>query len=149
MANIYPSWWNVTLTVFNRYEDPLTNLITWYKHTVEDCFWKDIGNKITVGETILETNDIICRIRKNPLFLEKYQWVNLPADEKPNYFTIGKDDIIIKGEVDDEINEYATGTHSSDIIRKYKELQGCLTVTECTINTEGGRCNEHYYIKGE
>jgi len=149
MANIYPSWWNVTVTVFNRYEDPLTNLITWYKHIVNGCFWKYTGNKVTINETVLETNDIICRIRKDDTFLENYQWVNVPADEKPNYFTLSKGDIIVKGEVDDNINEYSVGTHSSDVIKKYKNLQGCMTVSEFTINTDGGRCNEHYYIKGE
>ena len=149
MANIYPSWWNVTVTIFNRYEDPLTNLITWYKHIVNGCFWKYTGNKVTINETVLETNDIICRIRKDDAFLENYQWVNVPADEKPSYFTLSKGDIIVKGEVDDNINEYSSGTHSSDVIKKYKDLQGCMIVSEFTINTDGGRCNEHYYVKGE
>ena len=48
-----------------------------------------------------------------------------------------------------EINEYLADAHSSDMIKKYKNLQGCLIISEFTINTDGGRCNEHYYIKGE
>ena len=149
MANLYPSWWNVTVTIYNRYEDPVTNLITWYKHIIPGCFWKYTGNKVTVNETVLETNDIICRIRKSADFLENYEWITLPESDKPNYFTLSKGDIIVKGEVDDEINEYLADAHSSDMIKKYKNLQGCLIISEFTINTDGGRCNEHYYIKGE
>lgn len=147
--NIYPSWWNITVTIYNKYQDPITDLITWYKHTVGGCFWKYTGNKVTINETVLETNDIICRIRKDDAFLENYVWINIPADQKPEFFTLNKGDIIIKGEVEDEIDEYSAGVHSSDIIKKYKNLQGCMVVSEFTINTDGGRCNEHYYVKGE
>ena len=66
----------------------------WFKHFIPKCFWKDTGNKITVGDTVLETNDIICRIPENPQFVEKYQWLNLPNDEMSKYFTLGEGDII-------------------------------------------------------
>ncbi len=146
--NLYPSWWNTTVTIFNKYKDS-NDLITWYKHIVHGCFWKYIGNKVTIGDTELESNDIICRIRKDSAFLENYQWVELQAEEKPNFFTLNKGDIIVKGEVDDEINEYQSGSRSSDVIKKYKSLQGCMIMSEYTVNTDGGRCNEHYLVKGE
>ena len=146
--NNYPSWWNVTVTIYNRYEDPQTNLVSWFRHIVTGAFWKYSGNKVVVGNTVLETKDIICRLRKDDTFLEKHEWIALPNDQMLNYFTLASGDIIVKGESLDEINEYQTGKRSSDLKKKYKALQGCLEIQEWSNNTGGGRGNEHYYVKG-
>ena len=148
MSNHYSSWWNTTVTIYNRYEDAQTQLVTWHKSVVDGCFWKYTGNKVVVNNVVLETNNIICRIRKDEKFLEKHEWISLPNDEMDNYFTLGQGDIIVKGSVDDEINEYASGKRSSDLKTKYKSLQGCMEIQEFSNNTGGGRGNEHYYVKG-
>lgn len=126
----------------------MTSVITWYKHTIDGCFWKYVGDKISLNGTILETNNVVCRIPKRADFIEKYKWLDLPSDEKSNYFTIGREDIIVNGEVDDDIDEYLATHRSTDLIAKYKDLQGCMVVDKFAINTEGGRCQEHYYVKG-
>ena len=149
MGNIYPIWWDKTITVYNRYEDPNTQLIRWYRHIITDCFWKDVGEKVTIGDTVLDTSRIICRIPKNAIFLEKYQWITLPNDEKENYFTLGRGDILVPGEVNDVIDEYTSGLHSTDFLSKYKDLQGCMEIDEFGINTGAGRCAEHYYVRGK
>lgn len=146
--NNYPSWWNTTITVYNKFEDPQTQLVTWYRQVIDGCFWKYSGNKVVVGNTVLETKDIICRIRIDDRFLEKHEWIAIPNDRMSNYFTLSQGDIIVKGEVDDEINEYQSGQRSSDLKTKYKALQGCLEIQEWSNNTGGGRGNEHYYVKG-
>ena len=144
----YPIWWDTELTIFNKYEDAVTNLITWYKHTVSNCFWKYVGDKVTVGNTVLETNNIICRIPQDDAFLENYLWVSLPNYEMGNYFTLSQGDIIVKGNVSDVIDEYQSGHRSSDLLAKYKKLQGCMTIERFSINIGSGRNNPHYYIKG-
>ena len=144
----YPIWWDTELTIFNKYEDAVTNLITWYKHTVSNCFWKYVGDKVTVGNTVLETNNIICRIPQDDAFLENYLWVALPNYEMGNYFTLSQGDIIVKGNVSDVIDEYQSGHRSSDLLAKYKKLQGCMTIERFSINIGSGRNNPHYYIKG-
>lgn len=146
--NNYPSWWDTTITIYNRYEDPQTNLVTWYRHVVSGVFWKYSGNKIVVANTVLETKDIICRIRKDENFLEKHIWITIPNDQMSDYFTLSAGDIIVKGEVDDIINEYVSGKRSSDLKKKYKSLQGCLEIQEWSNNTGTGRGNEHYFVKG-
>jgi hypothetical protein len=147
MSN-YPIWWEQTITIYNKFEDAQTQIVKWYKTVIDKCFWKYIGNKVSIGNTVLETNDIICRIPKKDNFLEKYAWINTPNDEMSNYFTLSSGDIIVKGEVDDEIDEYKSGKRSTDLIAKYKKLQGCMEIEEVAINIGSGRCNEHYYIKG-
>lgn len=148
MSEIYPQWWNTTITVFNKYTDPVTEKVSWFKYTIQGCFWKYVGDKVTVGNTVLETNNIICRIPENPAYLENYQWVALPNDQMSDYFTLSQGDIIIKGVVDENIDEYTKGSRSTDIIAKYKGLQGCMEVETWAINVGGGRNNPHYYVKG-
>ena len=144
----YPVWWNETLTIYNRYEDAQTHVVTWFRHVVTNCFWKDAGVKVTVGNTVLETNDLICRIPEKAEFLPYFEWVAKPSDVKPNYFTLSYHDIIVRGAVDDVINEYSTGHHSSDLLNKYKALQGCMQINKFAINTGVGRGEPHYYVRG-
>ena len=144
----FAPWWDTTITIYNRYEDAQTHVITWYKHTVTGCFWKYTGDKVTINQTVLETNNTICRIPKNNNFREKYLWVQIPNDQMANYFTLGVGDIIVKGEVSDNINEYSAGHRSTDLITKYKALQGCIEIQEVGINVGPGRNNEHYFVKG-
>lgn len=146
--NNYPSWWNIKVTIYNKFEDPQTNLVRWFRHSVDGTFWKYAGNKVVIGNTVLETKDIICRLRKDDKFLEKHEWISLPNDKMADYFTLAQGDIIVKGDVEDEIDEYTSGKRSTDLKRKYKGLQGCLEIQEWANNTGGGRGNEHYYVKG-
>lgn len=148
MSNIYPVWWDTQLTIYNKYEDTQTRLVRWYKTTLSNCFWKYVGNKVVVGDVTLQTNNIICRIPKNESFLDKYEWLQLGNDERASFFTLSGGDIIVKGNVDDVIDEYTAGSRSNDLIAKYKKLQGCMQIEQMTIDTGIGRCSEHYYITG-
>jgi hypothetical protein len=139
-------WWDTTITVYNKYEDPARRLITWYRTVLHNCFWKYTGNKIVVGETTLETNTTLCRIPINTAFLERYKW-DAEVDKTP-YFTLSPGDIIIKGEVEDFIDEYTSGSRSSDILAKYKKLQGCMVVEQCAVSAGLGRGTEHYFVRG-
>ena len=144
----YPIWWDETVTLYNKYTDPITKIVTWYKTVLTDCFWKNSNNRITVGEVELQSNDIVCRIPQDENYKPKKDWIELPNDEMGGYFTLGKGDILIQGEVDDIINEQQKGHRSTDIISKYKELQGCIYIKNWSENTGKGRVNPHYFITG-
>ena len=146
--NNYPKWWDTTVTVYNKFIDAQTQVITWYRTVINGCFWKDTGNKVTINNVVLETNNIICRIRKNPKFLERNEWVALPNDEMGNYFTLSPGDIIIRGRIDEDIDEYTSSKRATDLMKKYKALQGCMEIQAVTNNTGGGRGNEHYHVTG-
>lgn len=147
MSKIYPVWWDTTITLYNKYEDPQTQVIRWYRTVIEKCFWQNVGDKLIVGTTALDTTKLICRIPEDDRFLLRHIWVQQPNDEMANYFTLSQGDIIVKGEVEDEINEYQKGSRASDLISKYKDL-GCIEVREVTINTGTGRNNPHYHVRG-
>ena len=142
----YPIWWDTTLTLYNKYTDPATQEITWFRTVLTGCFWKYVGNKINIGDSTIETKDTICRVRKNPQYLDKSLWMDA---DKTSYFTFGKGDILVKGEVQDTIDEYTDGQRSTDLLNKYKEMQGCIEITTFADDTGAGRCCEHYLIKGE
>ena len=148
MNNAYPEWWDETVTLYNKYTDKVTNIVTWYRTVLTNCFWANTDNRITVGDVELQANDIICRIPKNEKYLPKTVWKDLPNDSMGEYFTLGNGDILIQGEVDDVIDEYQKGHHSTDLIAKYKELQGCIYIKRWSDNTGKGRVNPHYYITG-
>lgn len=148
MSNVYPVWWDTVITVYNKHEDKQTRVVTWYRTVLKNCFWKYVWDRALVGQTAVETNYIICRIPKNEKFLDKYLWVELPNDQKLNNFTLGAGDLIVRGEVDDEISEHTSGMRSSDFISKYKKLQGCMEIREVAINVGPGRGTEHYRVNG-
>ena len=145
--NNYPSWWDSSVTVYNKNVDSVTNLVKWYRTVLTGCFWKNIGNKVKIGNNILESDDIVCRIPKQGNYLSPKPWKDLSNDTKDDYFTLQGGDIIVFGEVEDEINEYAQGQRASDLLKKYVST-GCLTITQVADNTGGGRGQEHYYVKG-
>lgn len=147
MSN-YPKWWEDTITVYNKYTDPQTQVVSWYRRVLTNCFWKYEHQKLTVGETILETNRTICRIPQNEQFLERYQWEQLYNDVMAAYFTLSQGDIVVKGEVEDIIDEYSKGHRSTDLLTKYKALQGCIEIETVSINTKTGTNNKHYLISG-
>lgn len=149
MSYVYPSWWNTTITLYNKYEDPQTHVIRWFKHTIDGCFWHYTGNKVKINNVSLDTSDTLCRIREDDRFISKHQWEQLPNDQMGEFFTLGRGDIIIKGDVDDEINEYATGHRSTDLLSKYSKYQECIEVGTIAINTGGGRNNPHYRVSDD
>ena len=147
MSRPYPEWWCDKVTVFNKYEDPQTNIITWYRTVVDECFWKNTGIKVRLGNVELDTDTVICRIPIKDNFLEYFKWVATPNDKMDNYFTIKQGDILVKGIVTDTIDEYDFTKSSNELIKKYKG-QGCIIIDRFGINTGQGRGLPHYYASG-
>lgn len=143
----YPIWWDTTITVYNRFEDPQTQVVRWYRTVLENCFWKNDFQRLKMGDVEVKTDSVVCRIKENPKFLEKQDWVLQPNDKMSQYFTLAQGDIIVRGEVADEINEYQAGYRSSNIIEKYK-WQGCILIDRVSINTGAGRGLPHYHVEG-
>lgn len=145
----YPIWWETTITLFNKFEDKQTNVVTWYKTVITDCFWKMTGTQVTIGDTVLDSKSLICRIPKDTRFKEYQDWIKTPNDQMADYFTLSQGDIIVRGEIDDVIDEYTQGQRSSDLLGKYQKGQGCFVVSSYSINVGMGRNNEHYLAQGK
>lgn len=146
--NNFPKWWDTTITVYNKFQDPQTDIIKWYRTVVDNCFWKYSDNKVVINNTILDSNKIVCRIPKDDRYLPRYEWENKPNDTMKDYFTLGVGDIVVKGLIEEDIDEYVSGKHSTDLINKFKKLQGCMIIEAMSDNSGTMRNNKHYYISG-
>jgi hypothetical protein len=146
VTNKYPAWWSSTITIYNKYKHPETGEISWYRHKISDCFWKYIGNKINIGETSIETDNVICRIPANPYYKSISEWTELPSYIRARYFTLAVGDIVVLGNIKDTIDEYTEGQRSSDLLNKYKRMGECFVIERCTINNTAGL--QHYYVRG-
>ena len=156
MSDVPFAWWDKTITIYNKLVDTTTQRVSWYKNTCENCFWKAVNQTYTLGGTgkstagvILETKHIICRIPETESYVDKRVWKTLEENERADYFTLGKGDIIVLGEVEDTIDEYTAGQRSTDLITKYKEYDECLEIDEYTINVYTGVALKHYKIVGK
>ena len=147
MSN-YPIWWEDTITIYNRYENKQTQLVTWHKTVITNCFWKSSGNRVKIDDTVLDTDSLICRIPKDARYLNPKDWENLSNDVMGDYFTLKQNYIVVRGNIDENIDEYTKGSRSNDFLNKYK-YDGCFTIKKIGINTGTGKCNEHYYISGD
>ena len=145
----YPIWWDTTITIYNKFEDPQTHIVTWFRKVLSDCFWKASGDTVMIGQISVDTKAILCRIPKDSSFMERFEWEHLPNDQMGDYVTLGLGDILVKGEVLDEIDEYTAGQRSTDLLSKYRTSQRCMEVEEFAVNTGLGRNNEHYLVRGK
>lgn len=146
MSN-YPIWWDSTLTIYNKYEDPQTHVISWYRTVLNNCFWKNNYQRMSLGQVELETDSTIIRIPENSKYINSFDWIKLPNDKMKDYFTLADGDIIVNGNVADNIDEYTAGSRSTDFIQKYK-FKGCIRINRLTVNTGLGRGLPHYHVEG-
>ena len=154
MSNFPFPWWDKTITIYNKLVDPTTQRVSWYKTTVENCFWKAQNVLFAMGRygvstlgVVTENKEIICRIPQNDRYVDKRIWKDL--DNRDDYFTLANGDIIVLGEVDDVIDEYAEGQRSTDLITKYREFDECLEIETYVNNVQTGVDLPHYRITGK
>ena len=139
-------FWNKTITLYNRYEDEITGLIKWYRHSLSNCFYKVTNNKITVGNVQLQTDENIIRIPEQHNYLVPYKWKELPNDQMKDFFTLQGGDLIFLGDIAEEVDEYTQGKRSTDIIKKYSSI-GSIAIKSVNINdfVPGA----HYFVRGD
>ena len=143
---IIPDWWDKTITIYNKYTDPITRVIKWYRTVIDDCFWQNVGSEITVNNSVVKSFNLICRIPESDLYVQYENWVSLPNDMMFNYFTLNSGDIIYKGLNTFEIDEYKNGSRSTDFLNKFKS--NCLEIKGFSVNTMTGVNIPHYRVVG-
>lgn len=139
-------FWNRTITLYNKHEDEQTGLIRWYRRSLNNCFYKSTNNTINIGGVQLQTDDNIIRIPEQPNYLPPYKWLQVPNDEKSQVFTLKGGDLIILGDVSEDIDEYTQGRRSTDIIKKYS-LLGSVFIK--SVNSNDFMPGAHYLVRGE
>lgn len=140
------SYWNDTITLYNKFEDTQTGVISWHRHTVEGCFVKRTNNRIKVGGVQKQSDYTIIRIPEQENYLPPHKWAELSANDTTKYMTLQSGDLVFLGNINDEMNERSEGRRSNDIIAKHQAL-GSVFIKSVNINTD--LLNAHYYVRGE
>lgn len=145
--NVYPRWWDRTVTIYNRYEDPSTRIVKWYRHTMSGCFWRNVTMQMTLDNSTVGSNSQICRIPKTDKYADVIDWQNADDTFRTKYFTLQSGDFIVDGNVTDTVDEYTAGQRSSEVIGRYSKYNKCGIINKFSINT-GNVDMEHYLVYG-
>ena len=139
-------FWNKTITLYNKHQDASTDEITWCRHIIKNCFFKATQNKVNVGNVQAVSDNNVVRIPAQDNYINPQEWNTLSENVRKKYITLQAGDLIILGEINEEIDEYSNGKRASDLIAKY-ELLGSMFINSCNINDF--MPGAHYFIRGK
>ena len=133
-----------TITLYNkltkRGADGRT-AVTWYRHVLTGCFWREVFRTVASGETLVQVHEITCKIPESALYLPYAQWAADGVD-RATKFTLSVDDIIALGNV-----AYTIGSsYTANAVRELCQRTGVMTVVAASDNTR--RPMPHYGAKG-
>ena len=139
-------FWDKTITLYNKFEEEKSGKVTWHRHRIEECFFKDSQSLSSGGNVRKKSSEGIARIPEQTDYVSPSEWLKLSEQDRAKVFTLQVGDIIISGDVSDDIDEYTKGMRSSDLIAKYISL-GVLSIKTVNVNTFAP--GAHYFIRGE
>lgn len=120
---------NDTITIVNRYLDPLTKLDKYNKTVLEGCQWTQKTTKTVVNGTIEIDDSIEVTIPYREGYLPPKQYAKIPNDEMPKYWTLNSEnnlDIIVLGEIDGKVTSVA------DVKQQYDNVATISAVGDYT-----------------
>lgn len=122
----FPRWWTDSVTIYHRTES--NSRVAWVRHTAAGCYFRIRGG-VSYGQEYGRGGwPCICRL-------------------PPPDFAVSPGDIIVLGNVRDDIDEYQAGKRSADILAAHAGQ--CFTVRETRDNTHAGTSFPHLYAGGE
>jgi hypothetical protein len=130
---------NKTITLYNRYVDKSGDkaLTIWHRTVLHDCFFTTEAVTQLSGTSLSIADSYICRIPEDSRYTDDYKGID-------GTFTLKPDDVIVCGEVDDNISDFK-GSRISDLLQKYAGRS--FTVKSVSINTHLPYAR-HYRAKG-
>ena len=130
---------NSTITLYNRYTDRSGDkaYTTWHRTVLKECFFKTETVTQLNGNSLSMADSYICRIPEDDRFTEEYMGLE-------GSFTLKPEDVIVLGEVDDEISDFK-GKRIADLLQRYAGRS--FTVKSVSINTKLPFAR-HYRAKG-
>lgn len=124
---------NDTVTVINHYLDTVTRLDKWNKTVLKGCMWRRKVTKSVVDGKIQIDDSVSLTIPYREGYLPPKKYTKVPNDQKPKYWTLNSTsnlDIIVLGEVKEEVNEKYTITN---VKKDYDEVATISGVSDNTL----------------
>lgn len=145
-----------TITIYNKVEgiDPIVNkaFTLWRRHVLTGCSWRRSMQTLQVGTVQITSEDYIVQVPYSEMYVPYAEYGNMTADEQEEHFTGNAGDLIVKGEVTDEIKwtmpdgTAQQGISATELKEKYKGR--ILTVKDFQNNALEGFPLKHYQYIG-
>lgn len=126
---------NTSMSIYNKYTNPLTKEVTYKKHLIKEVFWDDsLGINLNTGYENADKVNIYIPFNKNDLSSYKF-----PKQYNGNGWTIQNGDFIVKGNIN--IEE----------IEKIKDLNNyeVFEITVVDVKDFGSDNMQHFEIRGQ
>lgn len=135
-----------TITLYNclRAADSVDKKDQWYRHVLNDCYYKAAVMRAESGTSASQQNTYIARIPQSEQYRPYAVWTSLPEVEKGQCFTMNLDDIVVAGECSDEITG-AAGQAAVQLLKRHKP--DSFKVTAVSDNTKALYA-KHYRLGG-
>lgn len=132
-----------TITLYNRIRaaDTPDRKERWIRTVLHNCFWKSSVGTTFSGTDAGIRNIYTVRIPKDPRYLPYHEFVKKPAW----YFTVSQEDIVILGEIQEEITG-ESGHMAAQVLNRYSP--NAFKVTAFSDNT-AFPMDKHYRIGGQ
>ena len=115
-----------TITLYNHYTDDSDKpRRKWGRIVLKNCYFGKVTGKNSANLSLTDADAYVCRIPKSSLYVNLYLG-------KEDTFSLAEGDVIVRGEVLDEISDTA-GNRPADIIKKYNG--NAFEVKNVSINT--------------
>lgn len=109
-----------TITIFNKLKaGDNDGAEVWYKTILKNCFFKVSTHVSQLDVQATLSSTYTARIPDNPNYINYQQWKSLGEESRGAFFTVSEGDIIVLGEIDDDITG-EPGETATEILRKYK-----------------------------
>lgn len=131
-----------TITLYNRIKaaDSPDKKEYWRKTVLHNCFWKSVVNTGFSGTEASVRNTYVVRVPQDKRYLPYAEYVKSPD----GHFTVSQDDIVILGEIAEEITG-ENGHMAAQVLNRYKPQ--AFKVTAFSDNTSFPMA-KHYRLGG-
>lgn len=140
--------YNQTLTLYNCFrgaDNPASKSDVWQKTVLHNCFYKNVIGRSEYADKEPKMNSVYTvRIPKSEKYRPYHEWIQLPEEERKEFFTCSQKDIVVKGECSDEIIGASPDTASQILSRNKPDA---FVVTAFSDNTSH-RLAKHYRLGG-
>ena len=134
---------NETITVWNRWRNPVTQKHEWFRCIVPNCSWETeiVAQPTTTGAVMANTYNIL--VSEHQDYRPPTEWEALP--DKSTAFTFRPSDIVALGKVTREI----TGIEPETEARLKDALApNVFTIKVVADRTQGYKLGRHYEVSG-
>lgn len=134
-----------TITLYNRREGKDTNgrtVVTWQRTVLTGCSWTRRTFRTLDNGTVRVGETLVCKIPESTTYLPPDKWAAL--GDPAGYFTLWVGDVIVCGDVPDEIGPTLTEVE----LRKRYARRGTMVVTSAKDRCMSGASLRYYVAEG-